>query len=342
LVARAFIQVAVDDPGQIYRARFLVTQLHTRGLEMALPFPISQLNLIASVNGQRIQHQSFRDEYHFRLELEPSLYSKPMVLEFRYRIPAELLPEQSLWRTRLWAPVFTSDVFVDRVRWQVLCPSTWVSMLPGVGQTWDTQWVWEDGLLAPRPAATSADLDRWLTGGSPSEGFGRAETDETWVESSGDLTSALVFRRPLLTSVDMVHVWRPIWLMVCSLILVVVCLGLFFMARAIHSPWLLITLTVLGLVGLAGAIMWPGIVPAVFYGCEPGVVVVLVLSSVQWLIHQRYRRQVVFLPGFTRLKAGSSILRVGSAARSGEPTTVDAPAKPASHHPGNGNQPLKP
>ena len=84
----------------------------------------------------------------------------------------------------------------------------------------------------------------------------------------------------------------------------------------------------LGLIALAAAMFWPGIVPGIIYGCEPGLVVVAGLLSAQWLIHQRYRRQVVFLPGFTRLKTGSSIIRAGASARILEPTTVDAPAKP--------------
>jgi hypothetical protein len=338
IIPRALIQVAIDDPGQIYQARFLVTQLHARRLEMSLPFPISQLNLTALVNGQRIQYLPFRDEYHFRVELEPAIYSKPVLLEFQYRIAAELLSERTQWRSKVYAPAFSSNVFIDRVRWQVTCPSTWVSLLHDFGQTWDAKWVWEDGLLTPRSGLTYGDLDRWLTGSAAQGESRQAEVNETQVEFSGDLTPALVFGRSSLASPGIVHVWRPLWLMACSLVVVVVCLGLFFVARAPRSRGLLwITVMSLALVGLAGALLWPGIVPGVIYGCEPGAIVVLALLSVQWLIHQRYRRQVVFLPGFTRLKAGSSIIRANAAARSREPTTVDAPAKPASEHSNSGS-----
>ena len=43
------------------------------------------------------------------------------------------------------------------------------------------------------------------------------------------------------------------------------------------------------------------------------------------MLQQHYRRQVVFLPGFSRLKAGSSLVRDGSHARPREPSTIDAP-----------------
>jgi hypothetical protein len=46
---------------------------------------------------------------------------------------------------------------------------------------------------------------------------------------------------------------------------------------------------------------------------------------VQWLLHERYRRQIVFLPSFSRSRAGSSLLRGGVQRPHGEPSTVDAP-----------------
>jgi len=44
-------------------------------------------------------------------------------------------------------------------------------------------------------------------------------------------------------------------------------------------------------------------------------------------MHERYRRQIVFLPSFSRSRAGSSLVRKKSSPRppNGEPSTVDAP-----------------
>jgi hypothetical protein len=48
------------------------------------------------------------------------------------------------------------------------------------------------------------------------------------------------------------------------------------------------------------------------------------------MLRQRYRRQVIFMPGFTRMKSGSSLLRANSSKRRlGEPSTLDIPQAPA-------------
>ena len=66
---------------------------------------------------------------------------------------------------------------------------------------------------------------------------------------------------------------------------------------------------------------------AIAYGCQPGAVVMLAVLGLQWLMHRRYRRQIVFLPSFSRSRAGSSLIRKtpSNLPQSGEPSTVDAP-----------------
>ena len=98
---------------------------------------------------------------------------------------------------------------------------------------------------------------------------------------------------------------------------------------------LLITLAA---VTAAGLLFWPSGLGAVIYGCEPGLLVVLLVVAVQWALHQRYRRQVVFMPGFSRRKPGSSLSQPREPSRAGgshppsrprgEPSTVDAPPPP--------------
>jgi hypothetical protein len=327
IIARALIQVAVDDPGQSYRARFLLTQLHTRQLEIAFPFPVAQLSVKTRVNGHGIQCKLSQDPDHLRVDLESSVYPKPLLIELQYRVPSELLRDQRSWRMKLTPPAFADDVFVDRVRWQVSRPGgNWVTLLPGLSESWDPKWEWQGSLLAPRPAVSSGDLERWLAGA------GR-DLSEATAEPQEALPSELTCGRASLASLDVLYVWQPMWLMACSLTLVTTSLGLAVAARSGRWRGLLwAPMTCLVLIALAAATFWPGMVPAVIYGCEPGVVILVGLLIVQWLVHQRYRRQVVFLPGFTRLKTGSSIIRAGLSPRILEPTTVDAPAKPASEN----------
>jgi len=74
-------------------------------------------------------------------------------------------------------------------------------------------------------------------------------------------------------------------------------------------------------------ILWPGLLPSIVYGCEPGAAVLVFLIALQWTLHERYRRKVVFMPGFTRLKPGSSLVHAGSSNRKRELSTVDEPPK---------------
>ena len=129
------------------------------------------------------------------------------------------------------------------------------------------------------------------------------------------------------------HAPQQAWLLVCSLGLLVFGLGLYWAARprpgdgGHMAPWLwpILALVTLGVV--VAALFWPTTLWAVVYGCEPGALVLVCVIAIQWLMHQRYRRQIVFLPSFSRGRAGSSLLRksASSRPRNGEPSTVDAP-----------------
>jgi hypothetical protein len=88
-----------------------------------------------------------------------------------------------------------------------------------------------------------------------------------------------------------------------------------------RAVWLL-ALAICGGV-VAAALLWPALLPPVLYGCEPGLAVLAVLLGLQWLLQERYRRQVVVMPGFARLQTGSSLNRGGQKPR--EPSTIDAP-----------------
>ena len=116
---------------------------------------------------------------------------------------------------------------------------------------------------------------------------------------------------------------RSAWLTLCSGTAVIGFLALFFLPFARGVLWALLVLLGAGL--LAGALLWPTLVPAVVAGCQPAVVAIALVLGVHWLLHERYRRQVVFIPGFTRAKGGSSLVRSSTNRRPREASTVDAP-----------------
>lgn len=77
---------------------------------------------------------------------------------------------------------------------------------------------------------------------------------------------------------------------------------------------------------LAVALTLPALLPPLLFGAEPGLAVIVLMLGVFWFRQDRYRRQLVFISGFTRLKAGSSLVRNGkSSKRPRETSTIDAP-----------------
>jgi len=125
------------------------------------------------------------------------------------------------------------------------------------------------------------------------------------------------------------------WLLVCSVLVVVLGLTLYFLARRPRMGalnwarlWLALSVVALGLV--TAGVFWPTLLAAVLYGCQPGLVVLLLVCLVQWLLQERNRRRIVFLPSFSRGRAGSSLVRNGKSSPGkrrphGEPSTVDEP-----------------
>ena len=82
----------------------------------------------------------------------------------------------------------------------------------------------------------------------------------------------------------------------------------------------------------------PTVLTALAFGAQLSVPVLLIFASTLWLVHERQRRRIVFLPSFRR--GGSSLLRAGASANGPgpapkspeEPSTVDAPRPMMSNH----------
>jgi len=206
----------------------------------------------------------------------------------------------------------------------VTVPDSWVVLHHSGEPSGSRTWGRRGGLLAPRPATTAADLERWFG----AESHGKDDTPEAAEPS-------VVSWEADLGAVQVTWVPQQFWLLACSLGLLAVGLALYFLGLPHKVLWPVLVL--LGLGAATAGLLWPGVLAAVAYGCQPGLVVLLAVLATQWVVQHRYRRQLVFLPGFTRRKAGSSLVAVGNGKR-GEPTTVDAPPSGSGQRPAGGSR----
>jgi hypothetical protein len=358
-----------ENGSQWYRVRLLVAHVYAPHLDVELPGPPAGLNLKAtllaekrtrSVNVLPVDENGQPSDTGriARVPVPPELARKPLILALEYQLLSGRAPDSGLLQTTLVPPLLRGDVGRVPVRVQVRLPANWVPIYLGGGFSVEQRWGWRGWLPAPQPALSSADLERWLHSGFESR-FGpgdQAGADEAAADADDVDPAGVVCSGARLAPLRLNHFPQQVWLLLCSLALLAVGLGLNLLSLAVargapadgassggaagegrppapgpRLPRFLFWPLAAGLalaVVLAG-LFWPGVIGPVLYGCAPGAVVLLLVLGVQWGLQQRYRRQVVFLPGFARMKPGSSLVRGGSSPsarpRGGEPSTVDAP-----------------
>jgi hypothetical protein len=206
----------------------------------------------------------------------------------------------------------------------VTLPADWAPLGPdgGPGAPWALGRR-RGGLPAPQLDLRNEQLEEWF--GSPEwllrqDGVGQGEPSLAFWADSGE-------------AVTVAHAPQLAWLLGCSLGLLAVGLGLWALARrawrgrvgAAFVFWLVLALKAAA--AAAAALFTPAVLWNAAYGAAPGAAVLALALLVQWGLHARYRRQIVFLPNFRRSRSGSSLVRGGGSSQRphGEPSTVDAP-----------------
>ncbi len=312
LTDRALIQVRMaEDGSQQVQARYLVRKIHAPHVDIELPLPRSLIHdgPTFTLGGKKLQWRTIDPtEKVIRVQLHPERTALPGILEITYTIPANALERSYFWSTTLHAPVFRSEVVIGQMRWQLTTQTPMIAAALGRDVRAETQWTLQSGLLTPEPAAASADADAWLTGKEAAPG--------------GGVTFS--FAHVSFQPETVYHLPRQGWLLGSSGIFLIVTLGAFFSPLPRRWFWLLCALLSAGLA--AFVILFPAAWPGVLFGLQPGVLLFVVFVSVHWLLQERYRRQLVFLPGFSRAKPGSTIVRSAGPKRPREASTVDAPA----------------
>ncbi len=344
LVERALVRVQLlEGGGQSYRVSFQLRQLAGQHVDIELPGPVATLNVRITLNRHKVTPDIVNEAGQqtdggsiAHLRLAPDLVRQAALLELTYQLPPGHTGASPL-RTALHPPILRSAPPTVPTRWQVTVPSSRVLLAPESASGLERTWTRDRWLLAARLNHTNADLEREFEESLPAE-LRRASTSTerdgaTAADSDAQTPPALVCWRDAVEPVAITHAPRMAWLLVCSLGLLILGLGLYWSARprpadaGRMAAWLWPMLALATLLVAVGVLFWPTTLWAVLYGCEPGALVLLCVIGFQWLVHQRYRRQIVFLPSFSRGRAGSSLLRKGGTHRPAnvEPSTVDAP-----------------
>jgi hypothetical protein len=316
---RILARATVRDGGiQVYRVSFLLSKLSARHLDLELPVPLSSSDLDVRIDRKRVPFR-FVDQSGketeignvVRLWVEPDLYRKSVLLDVRYRADAGRMDGNGPLQSTLHPPRLREAILLGTARWQVDLPAGWLPVSSRGSSSVEQRWGWLGWLPGPRPAFDGIELEQWLA----------VETPEPAEEGE----SSLVCWQSALAPLTVLQVPQRIWLLVCSLTVLTLGLGLFLAPVARYLFWA--GVVVIAVTVAAIGISSPAALPAIAYGCEPGALVLLLAVAAQWTLHQRYRRQIVFMPGFTRLKTGSSLIRGGSSNRPRDPSTMDEPPK---------------
>jgi hypothetical protein len=304
MVDRALFKVTVGDDGQQkYEAEYRLDKLLSGFLDVELPDAPAGLGLEVRLDSKEVPWRPLDGtavrlnvEPYLLTDAEPYLVRRPRVLTLAYRLAGQRVAGGWVLQTWFHPPLLRGDILYQQVRWQVELPASWVPLYHGGGYAAPQQWSWRGRLLVPRPKLID------------SQGGGDQPSMVCWQTEPGSLR--------------VIHAPTQSWLLFCSLSFVALGLVLFLAPLSRKLFWSV--LVILGLGVVAASVLEPTVASAVAFGCEPGAVVVLLVLGAQWLLQRRYRRRVAFMPGFTRLKPGSSLIRSNNSHRPrGEPSTVD-------------------
>jgi hypothetical protein len=381
---RVLIEVHILPNGQTeHHLRYWLSQLRTDQLRIALPpgnFALHahdeervRLRLVPArpaareasnrpqewdqvqvVRGIPVEVQDQADHSLLRVHVPPHFITAPAVLEVSYRLNRESDHATTLVH-HLPVPTFENSLRIGTVRWQVRLPA---GMMPlgnnkeyRTEQDWQmNSWTEEDrvpGPVAswlslirpPQPKYLAEEMDRWFWHGEPA-----AAESQTHRNTEEDPALSYTAQGTLVP-LRIVHVAQNAWMVVCSLLVLVLGVGLYGSPPRLRWVWLILALvTVLGLGVMVDSLLHaPGETPvsyrwwgaytslatslllALAFGGQAGFVVLVIVVLFWWIRQRRWRRRIVLLPGFTRMQPGSSVQRGKPARPLGEPSTVDQP-----------------
>jgi hypothetical protein len=312
LCERALIQAVLgEDDTLAMRARYLAHKFGVATVDVEFPIRVVDCQLKVSLGEHAVAWEPVEGVDNVaRIKLQGTGGGQPIVLDIRYKLPPSTQDGRFFGIATLIAPVFRDPVEVVRVRWQLSLPSPAVAVPVSPGARLDYRWGLLYGWLPhPEPAASSSELESWLTGKNP---------------VGEPVAVSVSFARAGAEPQRVLHQPRTAWVLLCSVPLVVLFLVLYFLRLSRAGVAVVFGLIALG--GLVLALICPALLPALFYGSQPALLVIVLMLVVLWLLQERYRRQLVFIPGFARLQPGSPSSHGSKIAkRPRDASTIDAP-----------------
>ncbi len=310
---RALIEVSSLATGSWdYRARFRFSRVGSDQITVLLPSSARVEKL--SLNQEEIALKRLEvteagdNQTQLRVPLDPWHLGSPVLLDLHFRVPAPARWWSGYWNS-LPAPRLAGPALVESTRWRVELPAGRLPLYHSSAHAAEQPWQSVIWLRAPQPTASAEDLERWLLGTDAEVLAAEARWSYRFVQY-GDLT-------PL----SLVSLPQQVWVLICSLLCLAVGVGLY--CYPPRWPLLWLGAIVAGLLLLG--VLAPSLLVAILFGSQLGLAVLALLLGLLWIRQQRWRRQVVLLPTFTRGKAGSSLLRTSALRSPREPSTVDAP-----------------
>ncbi len=311
VIDRALSEVRFKaDGSQVCRMRYWIRKYHVSFVDVELPAPQSRLLeppifKIGKLNIPAITLDAM--ERIVRLNLPSGVLTGPGLLEISFTIPASAVENAGIMLTTLPMPILQGDVAIGETRWQLTTASPMLGATFGSSAVPDIHWIIQGWLLTPKPSQTTADAEHWLIGADT----GQPGDPVTWSVTQSTATPMAVLHMP-----------RAAWLLSCSGLVVLITLGAYVAPISRLTFWtIILTFAVLA---LALAIRFPGLVPALLFGMQPGFVITMVFIGIHWTLQERYRRHLVSLPGFSQTKQGSTMSRVNAAERPREASTLDS------------------
>lgn len=328
-VDRAYYQAWVGDDRVAVRARFLLRRWSTGSADVTLPAGVVPE---VTLDGRKVTDLGVGGDPQvgFRTVRIPLSEPRPgrssVVLEVRYQLPAV----RGTWAAvPLVPPTLAAASSRTPARWHVTVPPDVTPLAFADGWQTEARWAVRGGLATPVPLASAADLEQWFAAG------GETDPESDWTPAATD-ADALTGRQPTPATVDVYRVPRSGWIAGCSVVTVLLGVGLTRVRVGLVGP----AVAAVGAGAAVAAAIWPQPAAQVVTGCQPGLWAVGLLLGGQVGLRWYHRRRVTHLPGFTRARrepvtTGTGVSPVpdgiGSATGSGSVPRViaDEPQPPA-------------